>query len=537
MNKVLLYIPALALLAAACQKENSIPTLAVRNDEPATEKVEMITETVSAGLGAGTKATIDANAKFAWTAGDNVAVHISNGQYVFTSDPGASGASPKAAPDVDKATFTVVYEEGYVRDAYVIFPSTLVAKDAANYGQTGQTLDLTLPGSYTLDQLTGTKTPCPMISANTPGLQWEFRQLCGLLRLTVNSIPPTTKRLEIDFNGKKVWGDFSVAIQSPLSDSVIATAADADHDVIKIFKEGTDVDVTLNDNKWLDDLVLNIPLPTGDYTQITVTAYNALSGGDAVLTMTRQFEYTASNQYGTMRTYTFPVISISSSTRVVFSPGNLVKTDNTYAVGSGNESYEFESVPFNTNGGSLGYAQGTPSSTSARGYFTWSEATFFANSLTISGISGWRALSYGEWNHVMAGNGVGRTMKNGIYRWFLVKGTNGKCGLLLPPDCATTSDVEGLNSSVASVNPPVNTNVDIDSYVDKGFVFLPSEGCRYGLYWSYTNDEGYYWSTTSADSSNGYSWTWDIITTQVINSYATRPKTDYSSIRLVRVIN
>jgi len=281
----------------------------------------MITETISGSHGVSTKATIsNDNASFQWTAGDNLAVHVSNGdshKYVFTSgEGGASVSSPTA-------DFVVSYEEGYDRDAFAVFPSTIVAADAANYGQSGHSLDVTLPASYTLAQVSGETTPCPMIASNTSGSGWLFYQLCGLLRLTVNSIPPSTKRLEIDFDGKKVWGDFSIASPVP-GTSVIATTDDGEHDVITITKDGTGV--TLNNNAWLDGQVLNIPLPTGKYTNITVTAYNALTGGDAVLTMTRAFAYTASSKNGTKRTASFPVFSVSASKRVIFAPGNLQAT-------------------------------------------------------------------------------------------------------------------------------------------------------------------------------------------------------------------
>ena len=138
----------------------------------------------------------------------------------------------------------------------------------------------------------------------------------------MNSIPPSTKRLEIDFDGKKVWGDFSIADPTPGASS-IATSGDDDHDVITITNSGNTFY-----SGWGDGKVFNIPLPAGEYTNITVTAYNALSGGDAVLTVTRPFAYTASNEYGTKRTASFPVFSIntSRSKRVIFAPGNLQAT-------------------------------------------------------------------------------------------------------------------------------------------------------------------------------------------------------------------
>ena len=290
MKKIYLFIALFAAASTACNKNEMDP---IQNGEEPKVEVKMITETVTGGKGS-TKATIaNADASFSWTTGDNIAVHVSNGdshKYVFTSDEGASGASTAAA----SASFTVVYPEGYSRDAFALFPSTIVSENATNYGQSGTALDVTLPSSYTLAQVSGETSPCPMIATNNAGSGWNFYQLCGLLRLTVNCIPPTAKRLEIDFDGKKVCGDFSIASTVTPNSSEITTSADDSHDIITITKDGTDV--TLNDNAWLNGLVLNIPLPTGTYSNITITAYDALMGGEAILaTDPYTFSYTASH--------------------------------------------------------------------------------------------------------------------------------------------------------------------------------------------------------------------------------------------------
>jgi len=294
--------------------------------------IQMITEIISGSHGPSTKATIaDSDASFSWTAGDNIAVHVSKGtshKYVTTADEGASGASVTA----ETASFTVAYEEGYYRDAFAVFPSNIVDVDAANYGQTGANLDVTLPGSYTFDQVKGETSPCPMIASNT-GSNWEFFQLCGLLRLTVSGIHPNTKRLEINFNGKKVWGDFSIAAPVSPGNSVIKTDNDDEHnyDIITITKDGNDV--TLNNENWMDLLVLNIPLPTGGpYSNITVTAYDALSAGTVLFTTTTTLpvSYTADYEHGTKKFACFPVFSVSSTQRVIFAPGNLQATTSDY---------------------------------------------------------------------------------------------------------------------------------------------------------------------------------------------------------------
>jgi hypothetical protein len=285
MKKIFFYFMVL-VAAAACgmvEEENNLSL---------TGNSRMITEVISGSHGFSTKASIADNGSFAWTVGDNIAIHVSKGEthkYVFTS--GEGGASVAAAT----ADFSVSYEEGYTRDAFAVYPSTIVSATASNYGQSGAPLDVTLPGSYTLAQVTGATTPCPMIAANAAGTNWTFYQLCGMLRLTVNDIPADAKRLEIDFNGKKVCGDFSVASAVTPGTSVISTADDATSDCITITKDGT------NATLGATSLVLNIPLPAGQYGKITVTAYDALTGGTALLIANVSFSYLADNAHATKK--------------------------------------------------------------------------------------------------------------------------------------------------------------------------------------------------------------------------------------------
>lgn len=310
MKKIYLYLAMLAGVTAACDKaDNDIPQ---GGPERASE-VKMIVETISGTSGSTTRATIDnSDASFKWSIGDHIAVHVSNGtagNYVFTSDNGASGADAAAAT----ANFTVIYPEGYNRDAFAVYPSTIISDCATagtKYGQSGQTLDVTLPGSYTLAQVTGETSPCPMISTNVELNDWTFEQLCGLLRLTVNSIPDTAKRLEIDFGGKKVWGDFSIETGVTPGTSVIETSADDDHDIIKITKDGTS-NVALGETS----LVLNIPLPVGDYSNISVVAYDAVTGGSPVHGGTVPFAYTAKNTKGVKKETT---LSLQTNFRFTF---------------------------------------------------------------------------------------------------------------------------------------------------------------------------------------------------------------------------
>ena len=262
------------------------------------DSFSMITETISGIYCPATKATIaGTDASFKWSVGDNIAVHVSNGdnhKYVFTS--GNGGASVAEA----EASFSVTYESGYSRDAFAVFPSSIVSATATNYGQSGSPLDVTLPARYTLSQVQGEVSPCPMIATNTAGDGWTFYQLCSLLRITVDNIPATAKRLEISFDGKNVAGNF--AISDPKGDGsstiALADASGSNSAVITITKDGTDVALGVT------SLVANIPLPVGTYSnsKITVNAYDAVSGGDVLSFGNILFSYEAANTKGVKKT-------------------------------------------------------------------------------------------------------------------------------------------------------------------------------------------------------------------------------------------
>ena len=220
MKKNYLYLAALAMFTAACSNEDEFAQEGIK---PSPE-VKMITETIKASNGDNTPATRadigdDANAAFTWSEGDQIAVHvsdgISDGSYYTTSGLLVGG---------EEADFTVEYPEGQTRDAFAVYPASIVTENAANYGQSGATLDVTLPASYTLAQVSGDKTPCPMIATNTLGGSWEFFQLCGMLRLTLDDIPADASYLQVDFDGKQVSGDFSIDGQTIDEVRVGATA-------------------------------------------------------------------------------------------------------------------------------------------------------------------------------------------------------------------------------------------------------------------------------------------------------------------------
>lgn len=501
MKKLFLYIPAMILFAVSCEKETINPS--------DNGNVKMITEIVSGSRGDDTKATIGNDTPtFAWTAGDKVAVHVSNGssaKYVVTT----GGASATAA----SAQFTVEYEEGYSRDAFAVYPSTLVSTTAPNYGQSESTLDITLPGTYTLAQVSGETSPCPMIATNTPGGSWSFKQLCGLLRLTVNSIPASTRRMEIDFDGMKVWGEFSIAEPNPGTSS-IATMADGAHDVITITNSGEPFY-----SGWGDGKVFNIPLPVGKYSNITITTYDALTGGNATLTVSRKFAYTASRTKGVKRTASFPVFSVNSArtTRVIFAPGNLQAT--TTDLGA-TWTWSFAEHQYDYMGAGAGSANnyingaGTVSSNGTVDIFHLSIASNGCYGITPSYI-GLDDTSFNDWGTISSFSYKGVVTDYGPTYWRTLTGaadhssyewayvfryrsdsyrftlatintdTAPVNGIILFPDrydgndLPVGVDLKNLNSNASWSTCTTCTSAGWLSLEDAGCVFLPAAGVRW----------------------------------------------------------
>ncbi|SFW26223.1 hypothetical protein SAMN02910409_1136 [Prevotellaceae bacterium HUN156] len=309
MKKNIIYIAAMAMLTAACSNEDDTFLSGFENN--GTGNTKMITETITATSGDGaTRAAIDANAKFTWSAGDQIAVHVSDGKY-YTTEALTTGGN-------NTADFTVAVPEGELRDAFAVYPASIVAESAANYGQSGKALDVTLPGSYAIDEVSGTTTPCPMIADNT-GSSWTFKQLCGMLRLVVKNIPTSATYLKIDFDGKKVQGAFSIASTVTAGTSTIATSATTSDDDIITITGLTGASRNYN---------INLPLPTGNYTNVTVTAYN--SNDLLLLTITRPLKtsgtYTAARAKGHKVAAVLPAFSVSETLQVAFAPGNLQAT-------------------------------------------------------------------------------------------------------------------------------------------------------------------------------------------------------------------
>lgn len=511
----LLFIAAGLCCLAACNKEVEI---ADTPDSP--DSAKMITETITASLGTSTKVTIANGGEFAWTLGDNIAVHVTNGdshKYVVTS----SGASVAAS----SASFTVSYEEGYSRDAFAIFPSTIVATDAANYGQSGMALDVTLPATYTLAEVSDV-APCPMIADNT-GSGWTFSHLCGLLRLTVNSIPSDATGIVIQFPGKKVNGAFSIASTVTPGTSTIETATPV---------SGED-QITVTFAPGITSATVNLPLPTGDYDDVFITPV-ASSTKVAAARHIKAGGYTAQAAHGRKLTTTMVSFTVDESgNKVVFAPANLVATigadyastkwffhanqyDMVYTSSSKNGKPEtYQSFAEGANIDLFGFVGASSDFTGTRawgisGSTTNSEYGEAANELLKNdwgeSVIGdypkdfWHTPLIGEWEYVFrtrttaAGTApeISGTIDARFCKAMLFNnGEGGVLGVILFPDNYAHPDgleaPEAVNNEGGTASSVVNLNnyskAEWEKMEAAGAIFLPSAGYRSGSIFSSVN--------------------------------------------------
>ena len=545
MKKNYLYLVAIAMLAAACSNENDT----IQNGSKPAPEVNMITETITASNGdnsSATRADIDntSAAAFTWSTDDHIAIHV-NGKYYTTEDLIDENLSDGNA----EASFTVSYPEGGIRNAFAVFPASIVAADATNYGYSGTALDVTLPSSYTLAQVSGTTTPCPMIATNTPGGTLEFKQLCGLLRLTVNGIPASTDYLTIDFNGKKVQGAFSIASPVTPGTSVIATSpAEGTDDIITI--------TALGISAWTDGMVLNLPLPTGDYTDITVTAYN--SSDKAIISVTSPFKdgeaYAALRAFGRKVTASMPSpISVSATKKVFFAPGNLQYLGNADGTGTwrfAEHQYDFmgdgpaETATYRGNVTVDGYTKYNTSADKdvARDLFCWGTSGYngynpwMTSKTTNDYYSGDLAGTDYDWGvyHSASGNSSEKIINGGDYSWRLFTSVEWAYAIARTGRVYTRTDVptymetKNLYTSAIVMGVkgiilfPDNWDGSLDktikykttgyagttcdaekwaTFEKQGCVFLPAANVRSGVELTYAN-QGKYWSSTILKYSN-----------------------------------
>ena len=315
MKKEMKYfaVAATCVLAACAQKEMQVEAPAVKTSQ------------ILAYGGEITKANINNNAEFSWKAGDQIAVYAGTG-YKISDALASDGTS--------SATFTFSGEE-VVDDAqranFALYPASLACDEFGDKLSTNfaaDNLDITLPKAYDLSDITGQNSPVFMVAANTPGNALEFKQLGALLRFKLVSVPKQTQYITFDFNGKKVCGSYTLSSVAAGTTAIVAENTTGDDDVITVYN---DVFTTFQTG-----LIVNIPVPTGTYTDVTITTWDGEpdNGGHKINALTTPVDasnaaWTAGRKDARKRIAYLPVftidgnVGIGNGKKAVFAPGNL----------------------------------------------------------------------------------------------------------------------------------------------------------------------------------------------------------------------
>lgn len=536
MKKVLYTLAAFSFVFVACNKQEIVP------EEGTSQEGELTTVTIKASNGdADTKAAISDGLAFTWTIGDQIAVHTDAGRF-YTSDALTTGGTT--------ADFTVSLSGN--RNGYAVYPAS-VAKSWSE-----STLTLTLPSEYDLTKVFGTESPLPMIAANISEAL-SFYHVTGLLRLTITNIPTGTNKIKLDFNGKKVSGDFTISSPSAGSSSIGSVPG----------TKGTNDIIWITGITGTADLTVNIPLPTGaTYSDLVVSAWNndvALKGH------VEAFSYSATRAYGKKLSVALDLgaFSVASGKYAVFAPGNLQYQASTgkWRFAEYQWTYIGDAAGNNTVSGRdtqeawidlFGWGTSGWASGGWTCYQPWSTdqtASNYGPELPLNLTGDYAKGDWGVNNAIGAyAAGTWRTPTSGSggeFQWMLgghsgddIPGDNIRAsstvsgvtnaryayaylfgsihGLILFPDVYSHPDgVPVLSTSInvfdTTVDGVYNTELAISLYtanqytVDQwgkmeaaGAVFLPIAGRRKGTVIDQLGQTGRYWSSINANATNSY---------------------------------
>ena len=264
----------LALLAAmlctfSCMKETDFGT----DSAPEGYYEEIITTVIPGG---GTRTSFDnTTGVFSWSDGDEIAFHLSNGEYIV------------APIDPETSKVRLYIPEGVTRDEFAVYPASTIVTDHAEKGD----MQLTLPDSYDISgALQSEYCPTTMLAVQDPqSTTLQFNHAGGLVQLNLQ-VPAETKTVKIEFPGRVVTGTIPVSA----ADSYYKLDLDNPE---QNEEGGSEIDVTVSQEGLEEDTAvrINVPVPSGTYDKVKIT-YN--DGEDDTLEYTKNSSFTLGRSGG-----------------------------------------------------------------------------------------------------------------------------------------------------------------------------------------------------------------------------------------------
>ena len=264
----------LALLAAmlctfSCMKETDFGT----GPAPEGYYEEIITTVIPGG---GTRTSFDnTTGVFSWSDGDEIAFHLSNGEYIV------------APIDPETSKVRLYIPEGVTRDEFAVYPASTIVTDHAEKGD----MQLTLPDPYDISgALQSEYCPTTMLAVQDPeSSTLRFNHAGGLVQLNLE-VPAQTKTVKVEFPDRVVTGTIPVSADNTyykldLDDPEHNEEGGSEID-IKVSQEGLEEDTAVR---------INVPVPSGTYDKVKIT-YN--DGEEDTLEYTKNSSFTLGRSGG-----------------------------------------------------------------------------------------------------------------------------------------------------------------------------------------------------------------------------------------------
>ena len=184
--------------------------------------------------------------RFAWTEGDQLAFHLSNGEYV-------------AAP-IDPATGKVklYLPVGVTRDNYAVYPASAIVDEAAAIGN----MKVTLPDTYDISANPNTDfVPTPLVAWNdAENTHLKFEHVGGLLQVNL-TVPAGVKTAKLNM-GKTITGTFS--LEDGTGNGIIVPGAES--------TEGLTFVLSDSESGLAEPTAVKLlaPLPAGSYEHFEI---------------------------------------------------------------------------------------------------------------------------------------------------------------------------------------------------------------------------------------------------------------------------
>ena len=445
----ILFAALVVLAAASCQKDLNLDT----ENEAGASRV------LVASFAADTKTTLGDNNTPKWAENDVVKLINGSNTKDFTLKSTISDATSEASIIEDGAKFEVTLPDGWTGTIYACYPASAYSSIS------GDAVAINLPSET--DGSFGKANICT--AKCTGGSTLSFENATAILKITTAE-SDATKDIKIAISGG-----------TPAEITLTPSASGDQYVAVPAGKQFKDITftVTKNDGSWA----------TKTSTSTSNTEINNIYDLQSI---SSEWSLTY-NPAGSLP----GVFSVSSSTKVRFSKGNLrVKKD------GDNWTWGFYENQYDCNTASSAASTDTEIDRFTWGYgtnstnpTTTSYESTFTDWGTVMGGSVWSTLSKDEWKYLLSGGADGRGSGVRYFKFPVSVAGKANC-LVIAPDGNTTAIEESYDASAW------------ETAEASGLICLPPAGYRYGSPVEYVGEFGYYWSATSIEEEGFEEFAW-----------------------------